>query len=170
MAGEPLNKISQFLSFNLDDEVFAVDVARVREVLEIPDITKIPRMPAYMCGVINLRSSVVPVIDLRLKFNLPETAQTVDTCIIVLEVQIGEDTLTIGAMADSVQEVFDMALSEIEPPPQIGARMDTGFLVGMGKWKEKFVMILDIDKIFSSHELVTLAKQETVAETETAEQ
>ena len=167
MVEEQQNQISEFLSFKLDDELFAVDVARVREVLEIPDITKIPRMPDYMCGVINLRSSVVPVIDLRLKFNLPETENTVDTCIIVLEVQIGEDTLTIGAIADSVQEVFDMAGSEIEAPPQIGTRMDTDFLVGMGKWQEKFIMILDIDKIFSSDELISLSERET-QETELA--
>jgi len=164
MAEEHDNKMSQFLSFKLDDEVFAVDVARVREVLEVPDITRIPRMPAYMQGVINLRSSVVPVIDLRLKFNLPETEYTVDTCIIVLEVQIEEDVLTIGAIADSVQEVFDMSFADIEPPPQIGTRLDTDFLVGMGKWQEKFVMILDIDKIFSAEELINLSRSEAPAE------
>ncbi len=170
MAEEQKNKISQFLSFKLDDEVFAVDVARVREVLEILDITKIPRMPDYMCGVINLRGSVVPVIDLRIKFNLHAAEYTVDTCIIVLEVNVGEDNLTIGAIADSVQEVFDMAFSEIEPPPQIGARMDTDFLVGMGKWKEQFLMILNIDNVFSTEELISMAdkEKETLA-TETAE-
>lgn len=161
MSEELKSKVSQFLSFKLDVEVFAVDVARVREVLEIPDITKIPRMPDYMCGVINLRSSVVPVIDLRLKLKLPKAEHTVDTCIIVLEVQIGEDSITIGAIADSVQEVFDMAVYEIEPPPLIGTHMDTDFLVGMGKLQEKFVMILDIDRIFSADELISLSNQET---------
>ncbi len=164
MAEEQDSSLSQFLSFKLDEEIFAVDVACVREVLEMPDITKIPRMPGYMRGVINLRSSVVPVIDLRQKFNLPEVEYTVDTCIIVLEVEFDGENLTIGAIADSVQEVTDMAKSEIEPPPKIGARLDTGFLVGMGKWQDKFVMILDINKIFSVDELISMSNKETQLE------
>lgn len=144
---------TQYLTFTLVDEVFAVDVARVREILEITNITKVPQVPDFMRGVINLRGCVVPVIDLHLKFGMPETAQTVNTCIIVVEVEMEGENVVLGALADSVQEVIEMEPSQIEAAPHIGTHLRTEFLKGMGKHNEHFVMILDIDKVFSDAEL-----------------
>ena len=150
---------TQYLTFMLADEVFAVDVARVREILEITSITKVPQVPDFMRGVINLRGCVVPVIDLRLKFAMQETAQTVNTCIIVVEVEMGGESIVLGALADSVQEVIEMEPSQIEAAPHIGTHLQTEFLKGMGKLDSNFIMILDIDKVFNSEELANIAEQ-----------
>ena len=144
---------TQYLTFTLADEVFAVDVARVREILEMPSITKVPQVPDFMLGVINLRGCVVPVIDLRQKFNMQETAQTVNTCIIVVEVAMDGENIVLGSLADSVQEVIEMEPAQIEAAPHIGTNLKTDFIKGMGKHDGRFVMILDIDKVFSSDEL-----------------
>ena len=144
---------TQYLTFNLADEVFAVDVGRVREILEITSITKVPQTPDFMRGVINLRGSVVPVIDLRLKFGMTETERTVNTCIIVVEVTMDGETIVLGSLADSVQEVIEMEPAQIEAAPHIGTHLNTDFIKGMGKHDGRFVMILDIDQIFSAHEL-----------------
>lgn len=108
-----------------------------------------------MRGVINLRGSVVPVVDLRLKFGMSETEQTINTCIIVVEVLHEEETLILGALADSVQEVFELEPEQIEPAPRIGTKLNTDFILGMGKYGEQFIMILDIDKTFTSDELAS---------------
>ena len=150
---------TQYLTFTLADEVFAVDVARVREILEMPSITKVPQVPDFMRGVINLRGCVVPVIDLRLKFGMQETAQTVNTCIIVVEVAMNDENIVLGALADSVQEVIEMQPSQIEAAPHIGTHLNTDFLRGMGKHNDRFVMILDIDKVFSGAELASVQSQ-----------
>lgn len=153
---------TQYLTFVLDEEVFAVDVARVREILEMPTITKVPQVPQFMRGVINLRGCVVPVIDLHMKFGMPESAQTVNTCIIVVEVMMGSENVVLGALADSVQEVIEMEPSQIEAAPHIGTHLKTEFLKGMGKHNERFVMILDIDKVFSDNELASVTGAETL--------
>ncbi len=147
---------TQYLTFTLADEVFAVDVARVREILEMPSITKVPQVPDFMLGVINLRGCVVPVIDLRQKFGMQETAQTVNTCIIVVEVAMDGENIVLGSLADSVQEVIEMEPSQIEAAPHIGTHLKTDFIKGMGKHDGRFVMILDIDKVFSGVELAAV--------------
>ncbi len=157
-------EITQCLTFNLSDEVFAVDVGRVREILEITSITKVPQTPDFMRGVINLRGSVVPVIDLRLKFGMTETERTVNTCIIVVEVTMDGETNVLGFLADSVQEVIEMEQGHIEAVPHIGTKMNTDFLKGMGKHDGGFVMILDIDKVFSSDELAAVQESNCVVD------
>ncbi len=151
---------TQYLTFNLSDEVFAVDVGRVREILEITSITKVPQTPEFMRGVINLRGSVVPVIDMRLKFGMSETERTVNTCIVVVEVEMDGENIVLGALADSVQEVIEMEPAQIEAAPHIGTHLNTDFIKGMGKHNERFVMILDIDKIFSGEELASVQGQQ----------
>jgi len=146
----------QFLTFKLGEEIFAVEVARVREILDVTTITKVPQTPEYMRGVINLRGGVVPVIDLRLRFGMSGTENTVNTCIIVVEVNVGGERVVLGTLADSVQEVFDLEAGQIEPPPRIGARLNTEFLKGMGKHQDGFVIILDIDNLFTSSDLQQL--------------
>lgn len=142
-----------YLTFTLDQEDFAVDVKGVREVLDYTTITRVPRTPDFMKGVINLRGSVVPVVDMRLKFGLPETEKTVDTCVIVLEIEIDKELMVIGAIADSVKEVFELDPGDIEPPPRLGTRFETEFISGMGKHNENFIIILDVNKVFSGQEL-----------------
>ncbi|MGE5351081.1 MAG: chemotaxis protein CheW [Acidobacteriota bacterium] len=149
-------ELRQYLTFKLGEEVFALDVSQVREILDFIKITKVPQTPEYMCGVINLRGSVVPVIDMRLKFGLAQIEATVNTCIVVVEVNIEQEKTVLGVLVDSVQEVFELEPGEIEAPPKIGTHLKTEFIKGMGKREDKFIIILDIDKIFSVSELELL--------------
>ena len=153
MSEAVISESIQYLTFKLAEEVYALDVAKVREILEYTAITKVPQTPDFMRGVINLRGSVVPVIDLRAKFGMQRTEQTVNTCIIVTEVTLDGDTTVLGALADSVQEVIEMEPGQIEPAPHIGTKLNTEFIKGMGKHDDTFIMILDIDRVFSNDEL-----------------
>jgi purine-binding chemotaxis protein CheW len=144
---------NQYLTFKLDDEVFALGIDKVREVLDYTSVTKVPQTPDFMRGVINLRGSVVPVVDMRLKFGMAKTEKTVNTCIIIVEINLEGETTVLGALADSVQEVLDLEPQQIEPAPKIGTKLRTEFIRGMGKRGEQFIIILDIDKVFSGEEL-----------------
>ena len=135
---------SQFVTFGLGEDIFAIDVVMAKEILDFTDVTRVPQTPDYMLGVINLRGSVVPVVDMRLKFGMPDSDKTRDSCIIVVEVDVDGESVTVGAMADSVREVMDIAPDQIEPPPRIGTRLNTEFIQGMGNLGEKFIIILDI--------------------------
>lgn len=154
MSVTSITDTRQYLTFQLDEEVFGLDVANVREILEFTTATKVPQTPEYMKGVINLRGSVVPVIDMRRKFDLGETEKTIDTCIVVVEVDLDSEKTVLGAMVDSVDEVFEMEPDQIEPPPGIGSRITVDFIKGMGKRDDRFIIILDIDRVFSAEELI----------------
>lgn len=145
-----------YLSFRLEDEKFAIPVGKVIEILEVPKITKVPRAPDYMKGVVNLRGSVLPVIDTHLKFGLPPTKLTVDTCIAVLDIEIDGEKIMLGALVDAVEEVLEINPEQISPSPSIGNKYKSEFIDGMAKVDEEFIMILSIDKVFSSDELITL--------------
>ncbi|MDA3948341.1 MAG: chemotaxis protein CheW [Spirochaeta sp.] len=162
MGDEVRATTSQYLTFTLAEEQYAVQVYDVKEVLEYTTVTRVPRTQEFMRGVINLRGSVVPVIDLRLKFGMGETEKTIDTSIIVMEVEINGDTVTVGTLADSVQEVINLDEEQIEPSPQIGTRINTDFIRGIGKQDERFIIILDIDRIFSEEE-ISMVVEEAVA-------
>ena len=149
-----INEVRQYLTFKLGEEVFGLDVGKVREILDFTAITKVPRTPDFMRGVINLRGSVVPVVDMRVKFGMSSTEKTVNTCIIVTEVRLEGETTVLGALVDSVQEVFELEPGQIEPAPRIGTRLKTEFILGMGKRDERFIMLLDVDKVFSCDELL----------------
>lgn len=153
MSVEGITQTTQYHSFKLDEEEFALDISRVREVLDFTRITKVPQTPDFMKGVINLRGSVVPVVDLNMKFGIKDTEKTVNTRIIIGEIDIDGEATIIGALADSVHEVMELEPDKIEPAPKIGTRLNTEFLKGMGKRDEEFVMILDIDRVFSADEL-----------------
>ena len=163
MSDEAQAAMNQYLTFTLAGEQYAVAVGKVKEVLEYTSVTKVPRTLEFMRGVINLRGSVVPVIDLRLKFDLGETEKTIDTSIIVMEVEIGGETVVLGTLADSVQEVIGMDDAQIEPAPSIGTSIKTDFIQGIGKQDERFVMILDIDEVFSEDELSAVAEHAEAA-------
>jgi len=153
MSRETITETTQYLTFKLDDEVFAVDVAKVREILDFTPATKVPGTPDYMRGIINVRGNVVPVVDMRLKFGMSQTEKTVDTCIVVMEIAVDDDTTVLGALVDSVQEVFELEPAQIEPPPRIGTRWRTEFIKGIGKRNNELIIILDIDRVFSAAEL-----------------
>ncbi len=159
MSVTSITDTRQYLTFKLDEEIFALDVANVREILEMTSMTRVPRVPEYMRGVINVRGSVVPVLDMRLKFGLSRTETTVNTCIVVVEITIEEEKTVIGALVDSVQEVFELEPEQIEPPPKIGTRYNTDCIRGMGKKDEHFIIILDIDRLFSAEELAVVQGQ-----------
>ena len=163
MSVESITETTQYLTFKLEDELFALDIGKVREVLDFTSITKVPQTPDYMRGVINLRGSVVPVVDLRLKFGMTMAEQTVNTCVIIVEVDMGGEDVVMGAMADSVQEVLDLEPDHIEPPPRIGAKLNLDFIRGMGKHQDQFIIILDIDKVFTIDELELVREREPVA-------
>ena len=151
---------NQYLTFKLQDEVFGLAIGKVREVLDFTNITKVPRTPEYMRGVINLRGSVVPVVDLHLKFGLEQAEKTVNTCIIIVEINMEGEITVLGALADSVQEVVELEPEQIEPAPKIGTKLDTAFIKGMGKRDEEFIILLDIDKVFSNEELTLVQRAE----------
>jgi len=148
-----ITEMTQYLTFKLDGEVFALDIGKVREVLDFTSVTKVPQTPDFMRGVINLRGNVVPVVDLRLKFGLSMTEKTVNTCVIISEIMVDGESTVVGAMADSVQEVLDLEPEQIEPPPRIGSKLNIESIMGMGKHNDQFIIILNIDKVFSADEL-----------------
>ncbi len=139
----------KYLTFVLGDEEYGIEILRVREIFGLMDITTVPQTPDYMKGVINLRGKVIPVIDLRLKFSMPEEKYTQETCVIVVEV----NKTHIGIIVDSVSEVVDISTSEIEETPPFGQGIDTSFMMGMGKVKEKIIILLNIEMVLSSEEL-----------------
>lgn len=158
MPVETISEVRQYLTFKLGEEVFALDVEKVREVLDYTTITRIPRTPEFMRGVINLRGSVVPVVDLRLAFGMPGTEKTVNTCIVVTEVTMEGETVVLGALADSVEEVIDLEPDQIQPGPRLGTSINTEFVRGMGRRETGFVVILDIDKVFAEDQLAAIKR------------
>ena len=153
-----INETCQYMTFKLGDELFAINVSQVREVLEVLQITKVPTAPAYMRGVVNVRGQAIPVVDLRLRFGLPSLADTVHTRVIVMELNLDGETAVIGGLADSVHEVIELEPGNINPPPRIAMRWRTDFILGMGKRGEEFIIILDVNAVFSSEELVTASE------------
>jgi purine-binding chemotaxis protein CheW len=147
------HKVTSYLSFLLDGEYFAVNVAKVIEILEVPNITKIPRAPEYMTGVINLRGSVLPIVDTRIKFGLPKIDFKVDTCIIVLDAEVEGETTKVGALVDAVLEVFDISEDKILPSPVINTNYNLDFISGMFRADDGFVMLLNMDEVFSVHDV-----------------
>jgi purine-binding chemotaxis protein CheW len=145
--------VEQLLTFKLDDEVFAIEIARVREVLEYTQLTKVPRTPDFLRGVINLRGNVIPVVDLRRMFSMGSTEASVNACIIIVEVEMDGEQMILGVLADSVQEVLELPRTQIEKPPKFGARLKNEFLQGMGRREDHLLMILSIDEVFSSSDL-----------------
>ncbi|WP_305043955.1 chemotaxis protein CheW [Geoalkalibacter sp.] len=160
MNVESTNDAHQYLTFKLDREVFALGIDKVREVLDYTAITRVPKTPDFMRGVINVRGGVVPVVDLRVKFGMEPTPQTVNTCIIIVEIFLEGESTILGALADQVEEVLDLLPAQIEPAPRIGTRLRTDFIKGMGKTEERFIILLDIDRVFSSEELALVAGED----------
>lgn len=148
----------QYMTFKLGEELFAIDVAQVREVLEVSQITKVPTAPPYMLGLVNVRGQATPVVDLRLRFGLAKVPHTVNTRIIVMELNLDGEAAVLGGLADSVHEVIDLEPGNIDPPPRIAMRWRTDFIRGMGKRGDDFIIILDVDAVFSSEEAALISE------------
>ena len=148
----PDQSSTQYLSFFLGGEAYAIGILRVREILEHQPGTRVPLTPPSIRGVINLRGKVIPIVDLAMKFGLPPTQTTKWTCIIVVETNLGDEPAVMGVLADSVSEVIDLAPSDIEVPPSFGTRVKVDYLRGMGRSGQEFVLLLDIDRVLSAEE------------------
>jgi purine-binding chemotaxis protein CheW len=158
MKTQEKTKINSYLTFKLGEELYAANVKNVTNIVELSKITKVPRVPEYMLGIVNLRGMVLPVIDTRKKFSLPVTESTVNTCILVLEVVINNNIVMIGALVDGVKEVIEIDNDDIKDPPSIGFNLNKFFITGVYKKKDEegFIMILDMDSVFSTDDIVTI--------------
>lgn len=141
---------TQFLSFVLAGEEYAVEILRVKEIIEYNSLTRVPAMPPAVRGVINLRGRVVPVVDLALRFGLPESTITPRSCIVMVELATDEGALVMGIITDAVSEVLDLTADQIQPPPSFGTAVGCEFLEGMAEANKKFVMLLNIDRALSA--------------------
>jgi len=139
----------KFLTFVLGEEIYGIEILKASEIIGLMDITTVPQTPDYMKGVINLRGKVIPVIDLRMKFSMQEGERTQETCVIVVEV----NGTSIGVIVDSVSEVSDITGAEIEDAPNFGQGIDTSFIMGLGKVRDKIIILLDIETVLSTEEL-----------------
>lgn len=146
----------QYLTFMLGGEVFAIGILAIKEIIEYGNLTEVPMMPDYIRGVINLRGSVVPVVDLSARFGRKSTELTRRTCIVIIEVATGEEKQVVGVVVDAVNEVLEIPPEEIEAPPAFGARIRTDFIRGMGKVNGRFVIILNVGNVLSLDDLALL--------------
>lgn len=152
----------KFLTFSLGQEDYAISILKVQEIIGMMDVTMVPRMPPCVRGVINLRGKIVPVIDLRTKFEMPRVERTEETCIIVVDGLAGE----MGIIVDRVSEVLDIAAREIEPPPVFGALVNTDYLLGIGKSGGRVQLVLDIERVLSAREAARAAAAASADQTD----
>ncbi len=150
------NGMSHYLTFQLGNEVFAAHVKSILKILEMQKITEVPRSPAYMKGLINLRGNVLPVIDARLKFGMAATGYTEKTCILVLNIAIDQETIEVGAIVDAVMDVMEFPDNAIKPSPSLGSKYKSDFIEGVMKVDERFIMVLNMDSVFSTEEIIDL--------------
>ena len=159
MSEEIKTKMNSYLSFKLGEEEFASHVNKVLNILELTKITKVPKSPEYMKGVINLRGAVLPVVDIRIKFGMTPTEYTANTCIIVMEIEMEGDIVQVGALVDSVHAVLEIDDNQIQPPPSIGSKYKSDFINGMAKVGDNFIMLLDIERVFSTDDIVNISER-----------
>jgi len=151
-------QVQQYLTFVLSGEVFAIGILAIKEIIEYPGLTPVPMTPEYVRGVINLRGAVVPVLDLSVRFGKQPSPVTKRTCIVIIEADVGGERLDVGVVVDAVNAVLDIPAGEIEPPPSFGARIRTDFIRGMGKVGGKFVILLDVNQVLSTEEVLALTE------------
>ena len=158
MSTSKITETARYLTFKLGEELFAINVFKAREVLDLSHITRVPTAPGYLRGVVNVRGNAIPVVDLRSKFGLAQTADTLSTRIIVMDLQMDGQNVVVGGLADAVHEVLELEPHEINEPPSLGLRWRTDLILGMGRRNDRFTIILDIERVFSSEELGVLAE------------
>lgn len=153
VTGKHSSAAGKHLTFKLGAENFGVEILKVQEIIKMMEITKVPRTPSFVKGVINLRGKVIPVIDLRGKFGMDEIATTEKTCVIVIQVKSAGGSVIMGIIVDEVSEVLDIKEDQIEPSPEFGVSVDTAFLLGIAKVGERVIMLIDVDGVLSPAEL-----------------
>ncbi len=153
-----LDREGKYLTFSLAGEEYGIVILKVKEIIGMMPITPVPKTPSYVKGVINLRGKVIPVADLRLKFDMDEMDYTERTCIIVVEIKDGAGHVLMGVVVDSVSEVLNIKNGEIEDTPAFGTQMDTGYILGMAKTGGAVKILLDIDKVFGDEEMIEMEK------------
>jgi purine-binding chemotaxis protein CheW len=149
---------TQYLTFMLDKEVFAIGILAIKEIIEYHDVTVVPMMPEWIRGVINLRGAVVPVMDLSARFGRRSAEVTKRTCIVIVEIEVDGERQDVGVIVDAVNQVLDIPASEVEPPPPFGAKIRTDFIHGMGKVAGKFVILLNVNHVLSMDEMRTVVE------------
>lgn len=154
MQGKASAGTRKYLTFVLGEEEYGLDILKVKEIIGLMEITRVPQMPDFVRGVINLRGRIIPVIDLRSRFGLPEQEDTRETCIIVVDL----NGVLMGVVVDRVSEVLDLNLEDIEETPEFGAEVDTDFITGMGKYEDRVIMLLDIGKVLLGEEMAALSR------------
>ena len=142
----------KYLTFKLGPESYGLGILKVQELIGMMAVTHVPKSSPFMRGMINLRGKVIPVIDLRLKFNMESAPDSERTCIIVVQIMNVSTPLVLGLIVDEVSEVLDLTENQLEPPPEFGGSVDTGYISGVGKVGEKVIILLDLDCVFSSQE------------------
>lgn len=157
-AGAARGEGGQYLTFTLQEESFALEILRVREIIEYIRPTSVPMMAAFLRGVINLRGSVVPVIDLATRFGRQPTEIRRRTCIVIVDAETAEGSRQIGILVDAVNAVLDISADQIEPPPSLGMGMRHDFISGMGRVEGGFIILLDVGRVFSVEEMAALAR------------
>ncbi len=158
MSTPKITETARYLTFRLGDELFAINVFKAREVLDLSHITRVPTAPGYLRGVVNVRGNAIPVVDLRTKFGLAKTTDTLSTRIIVMDLQMDGQSVVVGGLADAVHEVLELEPQDINEPPSLGLRWRTDLILGMGLRNDRFTIILDIERVFSTEELGALAE------------
>ena len=163
-----IDKTNQYVTFLLDDEIYALDVAHAREIVEVPRLTRMPNAPDWIRGVMNLRGSIVPVIDLKQKFDMGATIITHRSCVLLVEFEFEGSTFTIGVLVDAVVSVFELSPEQVEPPPRYGARYSRKYLQGAGRQDGRVFLILEANEVFADieAEVQTVGLEEAEAETE----
>jgi purine-binding chemotaxis protein CheW len=156
VTGEAVG-VSQYLTFQLAGEEYAVGILQVREILRYEEVTRVPTAPASIRGVLNLRGSVVPVADLAVRMGMPETPVTRRTCIVIVEVMLEEEPVVMGIIAEAVSQVMDLAPADIEPPPAFGPRIRIDFLRGLARMGDRFALLLDLDLLLSTEAALSAA-------------
>jgi purine-binding chemotaxis protein CheW len=151
--------VLQYLTFSLGDEVFAMDIRMVREIIQFGTVTVVPLMPLFVRGVINLRGAVVPVIDLKARFQRDRSSVGKKTCVIIFDSSYEGEKVQLGLMVDAVSEVIDISSAQIEPPPHFGSTIQRDFISGMGRVDGAFVVIIEPDRALNVEEMATLAEQ-----------
>ncbi|TCO06824.1 chemotaxis protein CheW [Natronoflexus pectinivorans] len=164
MSNNDANKNNSYLSFRLGEEIFALHVSKVHKILEVTNITEVPRSPDYMKGVINLRGNVLPVVDARVKFGMSPIEKTKSTSILVTEINVGGEDVMVGLMVDGVHSVLKLESEDLLPPPNIGNRYRSEFISNMARVKDKFFIVLNMDAVFSSEDQVSIKELSMVKE------
>ncbi|MHC1713072.1 MAG: chemotaxis protein CheW [Solidesulfovibrio sp.] len=157
MEEKAMNGVNRYLTLTLGGEFFAIDIFAVREILDYTDITRIPQTPECMRGVVNVRGKAVPVVDLGVKLGLGEVTRTINTRIVIVEIRHDGEVSMMGALADSVKEVLEIDAASIAPPPSLGASVDVASIQGIARHEDRFILLLDVDRVFGTDAVLDIA-------------